>query len=67
MRIEAVVHEAWEGGFRADVHALPGCAGQGATMDELLANVREAIEGWLEAGETEPLAAPAREVVELTV
>lgn len=67
MRIKVVVHEAEEGGFWAEVPALPGCASQGETMDELLANVREAIEGWLEAGETEPLAAPAREVVELTV
>jgi predicted RNase H-like HicB family nuclease len=47
MQLEVVVHEAEEGGFWAEVPALPGCMTQGETMDELMANVREAIEGWL--------------------
>ncbi len=49
MNVKVVVHEAEEGGFWAEVPALPGCASQGETMDELLANVREAVAGWLEA------------------
>jgi predicted RNase H-like HicB family nuclease len=40
-------HEAEEGGFRAEVPALPGCVTQGETMDEITNNLREAIEGWL--------------------
>jgi predicted RNase H-like HicB family nuclease len=47
MKIKAVVHEAEEGGFWAEVPALPGCATEGETMDELLANLQEAIEGYL--------------------
>lgn len=47
MKIKAVIHEAEEGGFWAEVPALPGCATQGETLDELLANLREAIEGYL--------------------
>jgi predicted RNase H-like HicB family nuclease len=68
MNVKIVVHEAEEGGFWAEVPALPGCTSQGDTMDELLANMREAIEAWLDAeplddtGEAEP-----RQVVELTV
>jgi predicted RNase H-like HicB family nuclease len=31
------------------VPALPGCATQGKTLEQLLANVREAVEGWLAA------------------
>jgi predicted RNase H-like HicB family nuclease len=50
MQLEVIVHEAEEGGFRAEVQALPGCMTQGETMDELMANVREAIEGWLDFG-----------------
>ena len=50
MQVKIVVHEAEEGGFWAEVPALPGCASQGETMDELLASVREAIQAWLEAG-----------------
>ncbi len=47
MKIKVVVHEAEEGGFWAEVPAIPGCASQGETMDELLRNVQEAIEGCL--------------------
>ena len=47
MKVKVVVHEAEEGGFWAEVPAIPGCATQGETMDELLANLREAIEGCL--------------------
>jgi predicted RNase H-like HicB family nuclease len=49
MRVKVVVHEAEEGGFWAEVPALPGCVSQGDTMDELLANIGEAIQAWLEA------------------
>ncbi len=43
-----VVHEEPEGGFWAEVPALPGCYSQGETFDELLENVREAISGVVE-------------------
>ena len=48
MKITVLVHDAEEGGFWAEVPALPGCVSQGDTMDELIANVREAIAGWLD-------------------
>ncbi len=47
MKIRIVVHEAEEGGFWAEVPAIPGCACQGDSMDELMQNLREAIEGCL--------------------
>jgi predicted RNase H-like HicB family nuclease len=47
MKIKIVVHEAEEGGYWAEVPAIPGCATQGDSMDELMANLREAIEGCL--------------------
>ena len=47
MKIKVVIHEAEEGGYWAEVPAIPGCATQGETMDELLANLHEAIEGCL--------------------
>ncbi len=43
-----VVHEDAEGGFWAEVPALPGCYSQGESVPELMANVREAITGVLE-------------------
>ena len=47
MNIKAIVHEAEEGGYWAEVPAIPGCATQGDTLDELWINLREAIEGCL--------------------
>ena len=47
MKLKVVIHEAEEGGFWAEVPAIPGCATQGDTFDELLTNLYEAIEGCL--------------------
>jgi len=41
------VHEAEEGGYWAEVPAIPGCATQGDTFEELLKNLYEAVEGCL--------------------
>jgi predicted RNase H-like HicB family nuclease len=49
MKIKVIVHEAEEGGYWAEVPAIPGCATQGETMEELLCNLNEAIEGCLQA------------------
>lgn len=54
MIIKAVVHKAEEGGFWAEVPALPGCVTQGENLEELQANLREAVQGWLEAGTPAP-------------
>ena len=43
-----VIHEEAEGGFWAEVPALPGCYSQGESIAELMDNVREAIAGVLE-------------------
>jgi predicted RNase H-like HicB family nuclease len=53
MKLKAIIHEAEEGGFWAEVPALPGCMTQGDTMAELEANLHEAIEAWLQAAEPE--------------
>jgi predicted RNase H-like HicB family nuclease len=47
-RYVVVIHEDSEGGYWAEVPALPGCYSQGETMDEVMANIREAIAGVLE-------------------
>ncbi|MCC6590623.1 MAG: type II toxin-antitoxin system HicB family antitoxin [Bryobacterales bacterium] len=43
-----VIHEEPEGGFWAEVPALPGCYSQGDSIPELMNNVREAIAGVIE-------------------
>ena len=47
MKIKVVIHEAEEGGYWAEVPAIPGCATQAETFEELLQNLYEAIEGCL--------------------
>ncbi|HWZ45677.1 MAG TPA: type II toxin-antitoxin system HicB family antitoxin [Candidatus Saccharimonadales bacterium] len=47
MKIKVVIHKAAEGGYWAEVPAIPGCATQGETFQELLANLYEAVEGCL--------------------
>ncbi len=47
MKIKVVVHNAEEGGYWAEVPAIPGCATQGETFEELLRNLYEAVEGCL--------------------
>ncbi len=47
MKLKVIIHEAEEGGFWAEVPAIPGCATQGETFDELLTNLYEAVEGCL--------------------
>lgn len=46
MQIKIVVHHEPEG-FWAVVPSIPGCVSQGDSMEELLANIHEAIEGCL--------------------
>jgi len=47
MKLKIIVHSAEEGGYWAEVPAIPGCASQGETMEDLLENIQEAIEGCL--------------------
>lgn len=53
MTLKAIIHEAEEGGYWAEVPALPGCFTQAESLSELEANLHEAIEGWLLAAEPE--------------
>ena len=48
MKLQVVVHKEPAGGYWAEVPALPGCVSQGETLEELKANIHEAIEGCLE-------------------
>ncbi len=47
MKLKVVIHKAEEGGYWAEVPAIPGCVSQGETWNELLANIYEAVEGCL--------------------
>lgn len=47
-RYKVILQPEPEGGYSVYVPALPGCASQGETPEEALANIREAIDLFLE-------------------
>lgn len=67
MKIKVVVHEAEEGGYWAEVPAIPGCSTQGDTLDELMKNVHEAVEGCLSVEVKEPKRTDKDKVLEIVV
>jgi len=67
MKVKIIVHEAEEGGFWAEVPAIPGCVSQGETLEELDENIREAIVGCLSVDPVEPLTEGFERTLELAV
>ncbi len=65
MKLKVVVHEAEEGGYWAEVPAVPGCATQGDTFEELLSNLYEAVEGCLSVDVQDVDVSGAGRVVEI--
>jgi len=65
MKFKAVIHKAEEGGFWAEVPGFPGCVSEGETLDEVRANIREALEGVLEVMQDMPVAQPSQSVGDL--
>lgn len=48
MRFKVVMEPSDEGGYTIYAPALPGCVSEGETVEEALANIREAIDLYLE-------------------
>lgn len=66
MKLHAKIEQDEAGYYVAEVPALPGCLSQGKTYEEAVANIKEAIEGWLEVMESKHSSGP-EQLVELTV
>ena len=67
MKLKAIIHKANEGGYWAEVPALPGCVTQGETLPELRTNIKEAIEGWLAVDEGQQETRADDQVIEVAV
>ena len=65
MKWRTNVTEGMDGMYVVEVPALPGCISQGRTRQEALANITEAIEGYLESLERhgEPIPPPVTEEI----
>jgi len=66
MKLHVIIEQDEKGYFVAEVPALPGCLSQGRTRKEAIANIKEAIEGWLEVMESKKSLDPTR-LVEVSV
>jgi predicted RNase H-like HicB family nuclease len=67
MKLRVVVHEAEEGGYWAEVPAIPGCATQGESFEELLTNLYQAVEACLSVDVDEPEPDSGSRVLEIAV
>ena len=67
VKLNVVIHQADEGGYWAEVPSIPGCATQGDTLEELLKNVREAVEGCLSVEVQDVPISKTDRIVEITV
>jgi len=67
MTLKAIIHPAEEGGFWAEVPALPGCLTQGETIEDLKANLHEAVELWLSVDDEAMESNVNDRILELTV
>ena len=67
MKLKVIVHEAEEGGYWAEVPAIPGCATEGDTFEELLQNLYEAIEGCLSVDVEMPETAGKDRILEIAI
>ena len=67
MKLKVIIHEADEGGYWAEVPSIPGCATQGETFDELLANIYEAVEGCLSVDLGDVKLTDKDKIMEITV
>ncbi len=67
MKLKVVVHKAEEGGYWAEVPAIPGCHTQGDTWDELLKNIYEAIEACMSVDTEDFELNPEDKILEIAV
>lgn len=67
MKLKVVIHEAEEGGYWAEVPAIPGCATQAETFEELFKNIYEAVEGCLSVDVQDIQVLPKDKVMEIAV
>ncbi len=67
MKIKAIIHPAEEGGYWAEVPALPGRITEGDSMDEVINNIQDAIQGWLEVANESQEVDSISKVIEIAV
>jgi len=67
MNVSVLLEPSGDGGYTVRVPSLPGCISEGDTREEALANIREALELYLEPVEDDTVLGGGGELVEIAV
>jgi len=67
MRLHVLLEPSEDGGYTVTVPGLPGCISEGDTREDALANIRDAIQLYLEPVEDETVGRESAELVEIAV
>jgi len=67
MRLHVLLEPSEDGGYTVTVPSLPGCISEGDTREDALANIRDAIQLYLEPVEDETVGRESAELVEIAV
>ena len=67
MKFKIVLEVSDDGGFTAYVPSLPGCISEGETEEQALANIREAIELYLEPVEDDLISSQGAKIREVNL
>jgi predicted RNase H-like HicB family nuclease len=67
MKLKIVLEASEEGGYTVYVPSLPGCISEGDTKEDALANIKEAIELYLEPVEDDNAISPGSEIAEIAI
>lgn len=68
MKYAVIVHQAEKAGYWAEVPTLPGCFAQGETMDDVIIEMRTALQSHLAALQADDQTIPVDDVLpELTL
>ncbi len=61
MKLKILIHKDEKQGYWAEIPSLPGCFTQANTMEDLLPNLYEAVEGYLKVREEETMNSPSNQ------
>jgi len=67
MKIKVIIHQAEEGGYWAEVPAIPGCFTQGDCWEELIQNIYEAVEACLSVDVEKTKIEPSDKVLDVAI
>jgi predicted RNase H-like HicB family nuclease len=67
VKLKIVLEASDDGGYTVYVPSLPGCISEGDTKEDALANIKEAIELYMEPVEDDITISPGREIAEIAI